>query len=221
MTKILIVNPNRDTDMEAVILANARKCAPRDTEVDAKSVPSAPLFIENYVDEIVAGTGMLELIEKEEANYDAFIIACHSDVNMDALREKTSKPVIGIGQASLHVASMLGHSFSVIQTTRHSVPMKEDMIRQYGLWERCASVRSVPGDDPTVENMIKAAGEAVEEDGAEVIVLGCAGLAGQEGVIQDALGVPVVDGVACAVFLAAGLVRCGLTVSKRRKYNPQ
>jgi len=220
VAKILLINPNGDRTMEAVIQAGARASASAETTVDCKSIPTAPKFIETYMDELQAGPGMAELLRRDEANYDAFVIACHSDVHMDALREMTRKPVLGIGQSSLHVAVMLGHSFSVIQTTAHSVPMKEDLVRKYGLWDNCASVRAVSDYDPSISNVIKAARQAVDEDGAEVLVLGCAGLAGREKEVQDAVGVPVVDGVACATALAESLVRVGLTVSKRRKYRP-
>lgn len=214
MVRILVVNPNSDRAMEAVIQTAARASVSGGATVDCKSVLTAPAFIETYMDELQAGPGMLDLLRREEANYDAFVIACHSDVHMHALREMTRKPVLGIGQSSLHVAAMLGHSFSVIQTTAHSVPMKEDLVRKYGLWDKCASVRAVRDDDPSIPNVIKAARQAVDKDGAEVVVLGCAGLAGREKEVQDAAGVPVVDGVACATALAESLVRVGLTVSR-------
>ena len=221
-TRILIINPNSDDSMTRLILESARRCASPDTRVDCVSTPEAPIFIENYLDELQCGPGMVDIGRRESGDYDAFIVACHSDVNLDVLREIIDKPVVGIGQASMHAAAMLGHRFSVIQTTDHSVPMKEDLVRRYGLWEKCASVRAVVGNsDSLLGAVAEAAQRAVGEDGAEVIVLGCAGLSGLEKEIERRVGVPVVDGVACAVVLVEGLVRCGLTTSKVRKYRPE
>lgn len=223
MVRILVINPNSDLSMEQVIAAGATEYACADTEVVCRSVPSAPEFIENYLDELLCGPGMVELVRQEEANYDAFIIACHSDVNIDVIREITAKLVIGIGEASMKLASMLGYKFSVIQTTTHSVPMKAELVKKYGLSEQCASIRSVDEGLPgtLVEKISSAAQRAVDQDEAEVIVLGCAGFAGLDKAVQSKVGVPVLSGVTCAVLVAEGLVRYGITTSKRCKYRPQ
>ena len=220
--RILIINPNSDTAMEAKILRSAQSVVAAGTEVHCRSTASAPLFIENYLDELLAGPGMVQLLKDSEAEFDAFIVACHSDVNIEVLREQTAKPVIGIGEASIKLATMLGHKFSVIQTTDHSVPMKEEVVRRYGALEQCASVRAVVEDDSLTseEQIAQAATLALSEDNAEVLVLGCAGYAGLAGRLSSELGVPVLDGVACAVKLAEAFLACGLTTSKRRKYRP-
>lgn len=220
--RILIINPNSDTAMEAKILASGRGVAAAGTVVDCQSVFDAPPFIEDYLDELLAGPGMVRLLKKAEADYDAFIVACHSDVNIEVLREQTLKPVVGIGESSLKLATMLGHRFSVIQTTDHSVPMKEEVVRRYGVLEQCASVRSVDesSDLPMPEQIAAAAGLALAHDGAEVLILGCAGYAGLAEKLTAELGVPVLDGVACAVKVAEAFLACGLTTSKRRKYRP-
>ena len=220
--RILIINPNSDMNMEEKILKSALQVAGYTTTVHCQSTPGAPPFIENYLDEVLAGPGMVELLRANEDNYDAFIVACHSDVNMEVLREQTAKPVVGIGEASMKLATMLGHKFSVIQTTHHSVPMKEAVVRKYGLMEQCASVRAVDETSPlSMEGQIAAAARiALAEDGAEVLVLGCAGYAGLAEKLSADLGVPVLDGVACAVRLAEAFLACGLTTSKRRRYSP-
>jgi allantoin racemase len=218
--RILIINPNSDVAMEDKILKSALSVACPQTVVHCKSTAGAPPFIENYVDESLAAPGMIKLVQENAPHYEAFIVACHSDVNMDVLREITDKPVIGIGESSMKVATMLGHKFSVIQTTVHSVPMKEEVVRRYGLLERCASIRAVDetGDSPPEKRIADAAMKAVLQDDAEVVVLGCAGFAGLAAALSAELGVPVVDGVASAVKLAEGFLACGLSTSKRRRY---
>lgn len=220
--KIMIINPNSDEAMSTQILKSARSVCSGDTYVDCFSTPGAPRFIENYEDAIYCGRGMLQLMAEKEKEYDAFIVACHDDVNLDAVREQTEKIVLGIGETSLKVASMLGHKFSVIQTTDHSVPMKEDVVAKYGLERFLASIVAVDDreDVDLVERVIAAAEKAVHEDGAEVVVLGCAGLTGIQDKVEKRISVPVVDGVTCAVKLAEALVASGLKMSKLRKYRP-
>jgi allantoin racemase len=223
--RILIINPNSDTAMEEKILASGSRVAASGTTVHCQSVADAPPFIEDYLDELLAGPGMVNLLRRTEPEYDAFIVACHSDVNIEVLREQTDKPVVGIGDASMKLATMLGHRFSVIQTTDHSVPMKEDVVRRYGLADHCASVRSVDESSllPMSEQIAQAARLALSNDGAETLILGCAGCAGCAGLAEKLtaeLGVPVLDGVACAVKVAEAFLSCGLTTSKRRKYRP-
>jgi len=221
--KILIINPNSDPEMTAAIQSAAEYFAAEDFEAVTKLTPEAPSFIETYEDQVKAAAGMIQLVRDNESQYDAFIIACHCDPNLDTIKEITKKPVVGIGEASMKLATMLGHRFSVVSTTSHSAPNKEALIRQYHLQDQLASVRS-----PIDENMacsleakfLEASWLAINEDKAEVIVLGCACLAGLDKSLQEKLGVPVLDGVICALIIAAGLVKYGVSTSKIRRYNP-
>jgi len=220
--KILIINPNSDERMTEKIQKTADQFSEGDFEVVCTSTPGAPHFIETYEDQITAAPGMIQLLRENEASYDAFVVACHDDPNLDCLKEITEKPVIGIGEASMKIASMLGHKFSVISTTSHSVPLKEDLVRKYQLYHVLASVRA-PGDiqGSDEEKYLKTAQLAIEEDMAEVIVLGCAGMTGLDTLLQENLHVPVIDGVVCALIIAAGLAKYGVSQSKIRKYSPE
>ncbi|MFC1730711.1 aspartate/glutamate racemase family protein [candidate division KSB1 bacterium] len=221
--KILIINPNSDSGMTDTIRRAAERYADGEFTVDCKLTPGAPKFIEANEDVVKSAPGMLRLVRENEDTYDAFIIACHDDPNLDAIKEITEKPVIGIGEASMKIATMLGHSFSVISTDRHSISSKEVLIRKYHLQDVLASIKA-PEDPVTdfnnIQPLLKAARSAVEEDMAEVIVLGCAGFAGIDKQLEKELGVPVLDGVACALIIAAGLVKYGVSTSKIRRYNP-
>ena len=81
---------------------------------------------------------MIELVKNNRDKYDAFIIACHCDPNLDAIQEISDKPVIGIGEASMRIASILGHRFAILQTTEESVPLKEALVRKYQLQDSLA-----------------------------------------------------------------------------------
>jgi allantoin racemase len=221
--KILIINPNSSKKMTGAIQKAAEEFTRGEFEVFTESIPGAPEFIETYEDQVKAAPGMIQLIRDNEDTFDGFIVACHCDPNLDVMKEITEKPVVGIGEASMTLASMLGHRFSVVSTHKHSVPNKEALIRKYHLEGMLASVKAPPDDMDgcgDAEKTLSAARLAVEDDMAEVIVLGCAGMAGLDKQIQKELEVPVLDGVICALIIAAGLVKYGVSTSKIRRYNP-
>jgi allantoin racemase len=221
--KIFIINPNSDTGMTGLIQETAEEYAKEEFDVLCQPTPGAPGFIENYQDQINAGPGMIQLIKEYEKEYDAFLIACHYDPNLDVMKEITPCPVIGIGEASMKIASMLGHSFSIITTDIHSIPIHEELTRKYHFHGLLASVRA-PGTEMAKlqeeQKFMKTAQAALAEDMAEVIILGCAGMSGLGKRLQEKLGVPVLDGVECGLIIASGLVKYGVSTSKIRRYNP-
>jgi allantoin racemase len=202
--KIVIINPNSDLEMTKTIHATAEEFAGENFDVVCLPTPGAPEFIETREDEVLAAPGMIDLVKENEDKCDAFIIACHCDPNMDVIKEITDKPVVGIGEASMRIACLLGHRFSIIQTTKESVPLKEALVRKYRLQDSLASVRApqgIPSESTDEEKYMEAARAAMTEDRADVIVLGCAGLTGLDKRIQKELGIPVLDGVLCALIL--------------------
>ena len=222
--RILVINPNSDPEMTAAIDRTARNFAAADFEADCLPAPGAPRFIENYEDELLAAPGMVRLLRDHHDRYDAFVIACHCDPNLDALKEISRKPVVGIGEASMKIASMLGHRFSVLSATRHSIPHKEDLVRKYHLEGMLASIRAAAeeaGKPGAQDGYVRAAQRAIDEDGAEVIVLGCAGMTGLDSEIEERTGVPVLDGVVCGLIVASGLAKYGVSTSRAKKYRPE
>ncbi|MBD3413186.1 MAG: Asp/Glu/hydantoin racemase [Candidatus Aminicenantes bacterium] len=208
--KILIINPNSDPNMTKDIQKSADGFSQGDFEVECLSTLGAPKFIETYQDQKDAAPGMISLVKQYREKWDAFIVACHCDPNLDLIKGITNKPVVGIGEASMKIASILGTSFSVIQTSQYSVSMKEQLVQKYHLQSSLASVRA-PEDEmkdwSKEKKYLETARAAVKTDGADAIVLGCAGMTGLDDLIQKELGVWVLDGVVCALILAAGLVK--------------
>jgi allantoin racemase len=155
-------------------------------------------------------------------NADAIVIACFDDTGLDAARCQAEVPVIGIGEAAFHAASFLSCKFSVITTLGRSVPGIEANLKRYGLDARCAKVRAteVPvlelerNDPATLARIKTEIARALEEDRAEAIVLGCAGMADLMSLLSDEFKVPVIDGVACATTFAEALIATGLKTSK-------
>jgi allantoin racemase len=221
--RILLINPNSDPGMTAAIQESASAYAAGAFEVVTVSTPEAPRFLESYEDEIRCGPGVMRILRENEGGFDAFVIACHSDSHLNAARELTTKPVIGIGEASMKLASFLGHNFSVVTTHQHSVPGKLLQVRAYHLQELLVSIRAPEeGEEGWSDEglFMELSRRAIKEDGAEVIVLGCAGLSGMDRKIRETLNVPVLDGVACALIMASGFARYGVGTSKVLGYNP-
>jgi allantoin racemase len=224
--RILVVNPNTTVRMTEKIGAAAQRVASPGTEIIAVTSRSGPVSIEGYYDEAMAVPGMLQVIQSRR-DFDVVIIACFDDTGLDAARCITDKPVIGIGEAGYRVASMLANKFSAITTLSRSVPALEHNLFRYGMERQCIRVRS--SDIPVLdleENSVKAAEiialeieRAIREDRAEAIVLGCAGMTDLADSLSRQFGLPVLDGVACAVSLGESLVRLGVKTTRKGGYS--
>jgi allantoin racemase len=219
--QILIVNPNTTASMTEKAAIAARAVARPDTQITATNPSQGPASIQGFHDVAMCLPGLLgEIARYPQA--DAVIIACFDDTGLDAARCQTDVPVIGIGEAAYHAASFLACKFSVITTLRRSVPGIEANLKRYGLAARCAKVRAteIPvlelerGDPATLAKIKNEIARALEEDGAEAIVLGCAGMADLMRKLSDEFKVPVIDGVACATTFAEALAATGLKTSK-------
>ena len=227
--RILLINPNTSQSFTDKIQAIADKYALPGTQARAVTAASGPRSIESIYDELLSAPGTLETALTHLDESDAIVIACYSDhPTVYALREITTKPVLGIAEASMLLACMLGYKFSVVTTNREWEPLLWDAVRHYGLAERCASVRSTgmpvlalesASPEETYEMIRAAAQRALEQDGAEVICLGCAGMTGLDKRLEADLQVPVVDGVVGALKLLEGLLSYGLRTSKRLAYS--
>jgi allantoin racemase len=225
--RFLIVNPNTSERMTETIGRAGRRAASAGTEIIAVNPADGPVSIEGYYDEAFSVPGLLAEIAKGEAiGVSAHIIACFDDSGLDAARCAASAPVIGIGEAAFHLASLLGHRFSVITTLSRSIAAIENNLLKYALAGRCARVRAcelpvLSLDDAASDAEAKIGAEielAKREDKAEVIVLGCAGMADLSARLAARHEVPVIDGVASAVKLAEALAALGLKTSKIGAY---
>jgi allantoin racemase len=223
--RLLVVNPNSTASMTARIGAAARAVAAAGTTIDAVNPPDGPPSIEGYYDEAFAVPGLLACIARAEAEMpppDGYAIACFDDTGLDAARALARAPVVGIGEAAFHLASLIAGRFSVVTTLARSIPAIEQNLIGYGLATRCARVRAAevpvlsledPGS-PARARIDAEIAAALREDRCEAIVLGCAGMTGLAATLTREHGVPVIDGVAAAVKLLEALAALGLTTSK-------
>ncbi|MEY4862670.1 MAG: hypothetical protein RLZ51_765 [Pseudomonadota bacterium] len=217
---LVVINPNTTAAMTARIGEAAQAAASAGTQIRAVNPPDGPVSIEGYYDEAFSVPGLLREIRRHEAQ--AYVLACFDDTGLDAARCATTAPVIGIGEAAFHLASLVAGKFSVITTLSRSIGAIEHNLIRYGLAARCARVRAsevavldleAPGS-PAQARIDAEIAAALREDRAEAIVLGCAGMAHFAAELSRRHGVPVIDGVAAAVKLAEALVGLGLTTSK-------
>ena len=222
---ILIVNPNTTASMTAKIEAAARSVVGRYTAITTVHPASGPASIEGYYDEAFAVPGLISEIHKHP-RANAIVIACFDDTGLDAARCITDVPVIGIGEAAFHLAGLVSARFGVITTLPRSVTALEHNLHKYGLAGRCAKIRAadVPVlelENPASDARARISAEiekSLRDDGADAIVLGCAGMADLAKALGKAHGVPVIDGVVSAVKLAESLVSLGVTTSKTGAY---
>src|SRR5918994_79554 len=224
--RILVVNVNTTETMTASIGATAAGVASPGTEI----VPLTPAFgaesVEGNFESYLAAVAVMDKVVSYPEPFDAVIQAGYGEHGREGLQELLDVPVVDITEAAASTAMYLGHKYSVVTTLDRTVPLIEDRLKLAGLDARCASVRASGmavlelEEEPerAVEAIINQALLAGAEDKAEVIVLGCGGMAGLDEQIRQRAGVPVVDGVASAVTIAESLVRMRLSTSKVRTY---
>ena len=230
--KIKIINPNTTWSMTKDIEWAGRRYARPDTKVYAVSPQTGPDSIESMYDEYLAVPGVLSEIIKgdREEDADAFIIACFGDPVLEAAKEVTDKPVIGIAQAAFTVAKMIAPNFSVVYVLDRAETVVKNVIHLHGVEQFCRSCRSTGlgvldfDRDPAagMQALADQSRKCMEEDGAECVVLGCAGFVQFVDKLNRELPIPIIDGVSPAVKMCEALVDMGFKSSKRNLWaNPE
>lgn len=193
------------------------------TEVDSVGIERGPSSIECRYDEILAIPEIVKRVkEAEEEGIDACVVNCFGDPGVRASREVANIPVLGPCEASLHVASTMCDKFSVITVLSSVASLIEENARIYGLSDKLVSVRAVDipvldlhqDNETTAKALHKEGKKALEEDSAEVLILGCTGMTGMAERLSKELGVDVIDPLPTAVKFAEMLVGLGLSHSK-------
>ncbi len=213
--RLLIYNPNTTQAVTDRMVAQARRHASADTEIVGLSAPSGAPFINRPEQSAAAETVTLEVVAREWPGYDAIIVAAFSDPGLMPARAVSKRPVLGIGESAILSAAMMGPRFAAVSLSPAMRPMFDATIGRLGLADRVAGLYFL---DATVTNIatvqadhgaaLEAACKAIAARGdAASIVLGGGPLAGLADSFRDRIGVPMLDGVACAVRHAETLVR--------------
>lgn len=223
--ELLVVNPNSTASMTEKIAIAAQRVARPQTKIVAVGSSSGPPSIQGFYDGAVCLAGLLEQVEQHKY-VDGIVIACFDDTGLDAVRCMVDAPVVGIGQSACYAASLLSTRYTIITTLSRSVPVLESNLLRYGLTVRCAGIRATdipvlelenmtPGTMDTIRRTIEV---AIKEDQSDAIVLGCAGMTDLMAQLSSEFGLPVIDGLSCAVTFAEGLVTSNLRTSKAGGY---
>ena len=222
---IHLVNPNTTHAMTVKARDAAIRVAASGTEIVATEPEVGPVSIEGYYDEAFAVPGMLQCIREQNA-CDGHVIACFDDTGLDASRSIATAPVVGICESACFMAMQIANTFSIVTTLNRSVPALHQLTHRYGVSHRCASIKASEIPVLELENMNTEAVSKLEhavaaaliDDGAEAIVLGCAGMVDLTTHLQKKFDVPVVDGVTAAVKMVEGLISQGLKTSRVNGY---
>lgn len=226
--RILVVNVNTTHAVTEAITGQARAVAAPGTEIVGLTPRFGAASVEGNVESHLAALGVLDAVLHHPDPYDAVVQAGFGEHGREALQEALDVPVVDITEAAASTAMFLGRRYAVVTSLDRTVPLIEDRLLLAGLDRRCAGVRAsglgvleLEADpDRATEAIAAQAAAAVHEDHAEVVVLGCGGMAGLAEAVRHRTGVPVVDGVPAAVTTAEALVTMGLSTSKTRTFAP-
>jgi allantoin racemase len=225
--KIFVINPNTSASVTEHIRRELEKIKRPDTELKVVNPDRGPVSIESAFHETVAGLPTLELVRRANAEgFDAVVIACFADPALEAAKEISDIPVYGIEETSMHIASMLGHKFAFTTVSAKRVSTRDMHVRKHGLETAYGSTlvmnMSVLEMDTDPEQakarVVQLAAAAVDEEGIEVVILGCAGLAGYAADIEREVGVVVLDPTAVTFKVAEALCDLGLRHSKLARF---
>jgi allantoin racemase len=225
MTRITVINPNTSAELTATIGAAALAVSGMGVTVVGVNPAVGVASVESHAEEAIAAVGVIGQVREHQADTDAYVIACFGDTGVHAAREVATCPVVGMTEAALQTACLVAHRFVVITLPARTVAHSDRVVRALGLEHRCTVVavdvpvtELVGGSTHLLAAFTEAARAAMTADGAEAVVLGCAGLADLVGPLSRALDVPVIDGVAAAVGIANGLVAMGLNTSRANTF---
>lgn len=206
--RIHVANPNSN---QAVTdsMAKALQCYSADNvDIHCSTLSSGPFGIESQADTDSVAVPMRDLVAADKDS-SAFVIACYSDPGLAMCREATDKPVFGIAESGLLTALSRGQQTGVIAIARPSIKRHQRYMRQMGILDRCAGERALDmtvaeteSGEHTLQKMIRIGEQLRDDDGADVIVMGCAGMARHRTPLEQALQIPVIDPTQAAVGMA-------------------
>ncbi len=212
-TRILVINPNSNETvtrgLETALSPLTFKDGP---DIACLTLREGPFGIETQADVDSIALPLRRLVDADETSA-AFVIACYSDPGLHVCREATKRPVFGIAECGVLTALSRGNRFGVIAIKQRSIARHVRYLRQMGLMDRLAgerpleiSVAETASGEGTLAKMIDVGRALKDQDGADVIVMGCAGMARHRRSLEEALGVPVIDPTQAAVAMALGTV---------------
>ena len=210
MNRLLVINPNSNGSVtQGIRDALELTEGTQDLEITCIDLADGPFGIETDDDIQAVVPQLVNVVSSQQHNYDAFVIACYSDPGLDECRATTDKPVFGINECAAAVAASQGDTFGVLALGQESIQRHVEYVRQLGLLDSHGgekplniTVDEAANDPRTLQKIIAAGRELIDESNVGSIVLGCAGMACHRQAAEDALGVPVIDPVQAAAIQA-------------------
>ena len=228
MPRLLLINPNTSDSVSALIRAEAERSASPGPEVDVLTAPFGVAYIETRFEAVIGAYAAAQLAAEHHERFDAVIVAAFGDPGLAGLREVLPCPVTGLTEAALASACLLGQRFSIVAISQRIRAWYLETVQSCGLASRLASIRGL--DEPLAdigkvqddqgERLLRMAERCVDEDGADVIVLAGAPLAGLARSLRGRLPVPSVDGVSSALRHAETLVALQAGKATRGSFAP-
>jgi Asp/Glu/hydantoin racemase len=211
--RILLLNPNTSPGITALLDGAARTAIAVGTELVSVTAPRGVPYIASRAEAAIGGVVALEMLAELHAGFDAAIIAAFADPGLGAARELFPIPVVGLAEAGMLTACMLGARFGIVTFTPALEAWYQECIAWHRLEPRCAGVFAldegfsdiVAVQDEKAEALVALAGRAIA-GGADVIVLAGAPLSGLAARVRERIAVPVVDCAVAAVKQAEALV---------------
>lgn len=226
--RLLLINPNISDSVSTLIEAEAQRSAAPGTQITVLTAPFGVAYIETRLEALIGAYAAAQLAAEHAAQHDAVVIAAFGDPGLAGIRELLPVPVTGLTESALASACLLGHRFSIIAISQRIQAWYREVVQANGLASRLASIRAL--DQPLADigavqqdhgaRLQALCERAVDEDGADVIVLAGAPLAGLARGLRGQLPVPVVDGVSSAVCHAQSLVALQPGTARRGSFAP-
>ncbi|RDC74758.1 Asp/Glu racemase [Rhodovulum sp. 12E13] len=214
---LVVINPNSSEHVTDGIAEAIAPLTGRGTPIRCVTLHDGPPGIESQAQADATVPHLLSLAADLEAEAAGFVIACFSDPGLHALRGRTALPVTGIGEAACLTALSLGDRFGVISILPASIPRHRRALRAMGIEGRCAGDRAIGlgvGDLAAADardRMEETALALRDDDGADVLILGCAGMAHARAWLEEATGLPVIDPCQAGAAMALSQIALGLT----------
>lgn len=211
--KILLLNPNTTAEVTDLLHGAGSKVASPGTELVPATAPRGVPYIATRAEAQIGGAIVLEMLAEAGSGIDAAIIAAFGDPGLFGARELFAFPVVGLAEAAMLTACMLGRRFSIVTFASALAPWYEECVAMHGLSSRCAGVRPLDGSFQSISEvqsekedlLVALANRSIEQDNADVVILSGAPLAGLAAKVRDRIPVPVIDPVAAAVRQAETL----------------
>jgi len=221
--KILVLNPNTSRLVTEKIEKVIRIISRKDFDVVVDCIDHGPEVLESYYDEALATPYTIAKVEQANRDgFDAVVLAAFCDPGIEALKEISDIPIYGTEEAAFSAALMLGNKFAILTEKKEKESVKAQHVRKLGLESRFANVRALgmgvveiaEDERKVIRRAVELSQVMIDEDKAEVIIMGCASMAGYSQELEEKLHVPILDPVSVAYKMVEGLTELGIRHSK-------